>query len=71
MIVNPWPPRDVEFPSQIAVIVPLDSIVPAIVLPPVIGIAAVIDEMIGIDQIPAGGKGQVNAMPILLGGVAH
>ena len=71
MIVNPRSPRDVEFPTQIAVIIPLDSIVPAIVLPPVIGIAAVIDEMIGIDQIPAGGEGQVNAIPIILGGVAQ
>ena len=71
MIVDSRPSGDVESPSQIAVIVAQASIVPAVVLPPIVGIAAIIDEMIGIDQIPAGGEGQVDAIPILLGDVAH
>ncbi len=71
MIVNPRAPRNIKYPSHIAVVIPLDAIIPAVVLSLVIGIAAIIDQMIAIYQVPAGGESQIDAISILLGGVVH
>ena len=63
--VYSWPSRNVEDPSQIAIVVAHAAVVPAVVLAQVVGITAIIDEMVAENQIPARGEGEINAVSIL------
>jgi|GEM_PF-2478316 len=49
MSVHARPSRDVKDPAKIAIVVAHAAVVPAVVLAYIVGVAAVIDEMVAID----------------------
>jgi hypothetical protein len=49
MSIHAWPSRDVKDPAQITIVVANAAVVPAVVLAYIVGVAAVIDEMVAID----------------------
>ena len=64
--IHARPSRDVKDPAKIAIVVAHAAVVPFVVLAYIVGVAAVIDEMVAIDQIPSRGEGEINAISILL-----
>jgi len=64
MSVHARPSGHVEDPAQVAVIVADAAVIPVIGEALVVCIIAVVDEMIGKDEIPAGGEGQADSVTV-------